>query len=46
MSLASEEFSQALGHLLDELFDERIPFRQTDHLKSCEHCVYREICLR
>jgi len=46
LSLAGEEFSQALGHLLDELFDEKIPFRQTDHLKNCEHCIYREICLR
>ncbi len=41
-----EEFSEHLGALLDELFDDQIPFEQTPHLENCGYCIYREICLR
>jgi CRISPR/Cas system-associated exonuclease Cas4 (RecB family) len=46
LSLVKEEYQDELGQLLDELFDEKIPFRQTEHEKNCEYCVYREICLK
>ncbi len=41
-----EEFSEHLGALLNELFDDQIPFEQTPHLENCRYCIYREICLR
>jgi CRISPR/Cas system-associated exonuclease Cas4 (RecB family) len=46
LSLVKEEYQDGLGQLLDELFDDKIPFRQTEHEKNCEYCVYREICLK
>lgn len=46
LALANDEYRAGLGQLLDELFDEKIPFRQTEHEKNCEYCVYKEICLK
>lgn len=46
LALAKDEYQDGLGQLLDELFDEKVPFRQTTHEKNCEYCVYREICLK
>ncbi len=41
-----ETFSEQLGTLLEELFNEEIPFKQTTHADNCGYCVFKEICLR
>ncbi len=46
LELVREEYRKGLSILLDELFDEKIPFKQTPHDKNCEYCVYKEICLK
>lgn len=46
LELVREEYRKGLGILLDQLFDEKIPFKQTPHDKNCEYCVYKEICLK
>ena len=35
-----------MRHVLDELFDPRIPFIQTNEEKSCGYCTFRELCGR
>jgi CRISPR/Cas system-associated exonuclease Cas4 (RecB family) len=40
------EFDRHLQTLLNELFDPTQPFDQTDDLKVCSFCDYREICAR
>jgi len=40
------EYENGLRGLLEELYDPRIPFSQTDDLKKCEYCPYAEICSR
>lgn len=40
------DFEIAMRHVLDELFDPRIPFVQTDEEKSCSYCTFRELCGR
>jgi CRISPR/Cas system-associated exonuclease Cas4 (RecB family) len=41
-----EEFEGGLKGLLAEMFDPREPFDQTEDLKKCEYCAYKEICGR
>ncbi|MFN3997857.1 PD-(D/E)XK nuclease family protein [Algoriphagus sp.] len=41
-----EEFELGLKGLLAEMFDPDKPFDQTDDLKKCEYCPYKEICGR
>jgi hypothetical protein len=45
-SLVEADYREALGNLLDELFDEKIPFRQTEHQENCGYCTFKEICLK
>lgn len=40
------EYTAGLKGLLEEMYDPGIPFSQTDDLKKCEYCPYREICGR
>jgi hypothetical protein len=40
------EFEKHLLTLLHELFNPTVPFDQTDDLKVCGFCDYREICSR
>ncbi|WP_333819135.1 PD-(D/E)XK nuclease family protein [Ohtaekwangia sp.] len=40
------EFEQHLHTLLHELFNPTQPFDQTEDLKVCAYCDYREICAR
>ena len=40
------DFEIAMRHVLDELFDPRIPFIQTNEEKSCGYCTFRELCGR
>lgn len=41
-----EEYEEMLNKCLEELFDESIPFVQTDNIKHCEHCNFKTICKR
>ena len=41
-----EEYEAGLKGLLEEMYDPSIPFSQTDDLKKCEYCPYKEICGR
>lgn len=40
------EFESNLSILLDEIFDERVSFTQTDEVSRCKHCSFKEICSR
>jgi CRISPR/Cas system-associated exonuclease Cas4 (RecB family) len=46
LAKVGKDYREELGRLLDELFDPRISFKQTEHEKNCEYCIYREICLK
>jgi len=39
-------FEEKLQILLNEIFNPEIPFVQTQELKRCVHCPYKEICTR
>ncbi|MDD2633694.1 MAG: PD-(D/E)XK nuclease family protein [Bacteroidales bacterium] len=41
-----EAFETYLLDLLDELFDETIPFSQTSIVETCKTCIYKELCRR
>ena len=38
------DFESSLRGVLDEMFDPRLPFLQTDMTDRCEYCPFREIC--
>ncbi|HCD87268.1 MAG TPA: helicase I, partial [Algoriphagus sp.] len=40
------DFQTNLKELLEELYNPEIPFDQTEVLKKCEYCPYKEICGR
>ncbi|MEQ9305377.1 MAG: PD-(D/E)XK nuclease family protein, partial [Marinoscillum sp.] len=40
------EFELGLTNLLTEMYDPDIPFNQTEDLKKCGYCAYKEICGR
>jgi len=40
------EFEKQLTQVLQDLFDESIPFTQTDDPERCRFCAYKEICQR
>ncbi|AWW29361.1 PD-(D/E)XK nuclease family protein [Echinicola strongylocentroti] len=39
-------FEEGLREMLSEIFDKDVPFDQTEDLKKCEYCPYKEICGR
>ena len=39
-------FRKKLVALLNEVFDDKVPFTQTKNPKTCEHCDFRMICGR
>lgn len=41
-----DEYSAGLKELLEDIYNPEIPFDQTEDLKKCEYCPYREICGR
>ena len=45
-SLFAPEFRERLCTLLEEIFDERIPFVQTECTSHCEYCDFRSLCVR
>jgi CRISPR/Cas system-associated exonuclease Cas4 (RecB family) len=40
------EFESGLSGLLAEIFDPGVPFDQTEDVKKCAYCAYKEICGR
>ncbi|MGI9542285.1 MAG: PD-(D/E)XK nuclease family protein, partial [Cyclobacteriaceae bacterium] len=40
------KFDTNLKELLTEIFDPKIPFSQTEDLKKCMYCPYKDICQR
>jgi CRISPR/Cas system-associated exonuclease Cas4 (RecB family) len=45
-SMVAKEFESQLSAMLDELFDQSIPFRQAEDPNTCNKCDYKEICRR
>ncbi|WP_294470696.1 PD-(D/E)XK nuclease family protein [uncultured Bacteroides sp.] len=41
-----DEFRERLQALLEEIFNENEPFRQTEDIKRCAYCDFRAICKR
>ena len=41
-----EEFINTLKHNISNIFDNTIPFTQTQNEKHCEYCTYKNICHR
>ncbi|WP_192349337.1 PD-(D/E)XK nuclease family protein [Algoriphagus sp. Y33] len=41
-----EEYSTGLKVLLEDIYNPEIPFDQTEDLKKCGYCAYKEICGR
>ena len=43
-SIYKNEFIKHLSTEISKIFDSNIPFSQTEHLKHCEYCSYKNIC--
>lgn len=41
-----DEFREKLQALLEEIFDEKEPFTQTEDIKKCSYCDFKAICKR
>lgn len=41
-----DEFRERLQTLLEEIFDENEPFKQTEEIKKCGYCDFKAICRR
>ena len=41
-----DEFRERLQALLEEIFDEKEPFTQTEDIKKCAYCDFKTICKR
>ena len=41
-----KEYEEGLRRQMEELFDPRVPFSQTEDLNKCKYCTYKEICGR
>jgi len=42
----ASEFEERLIQLISEIFDSKVPFKQTSDTEQCRHCPYDEICIR
>lgn len=42
----ADEYLQHLTHLIEEIFNPKVAFTQTDEVSNCEYCPYRKICHR
>lgn len=40
------EFRSRLEHMIDEIFDEKIPFTQTEFIDNCRYCKFTQMCAR
>lgn len=45
-SKIAEEFERHLNDCLSDIFDDAIPFSQTENKKTCEYCPFAAICGR
>lgn len=41
-----DDFEQGMKLLVTEIFDKQVSFNQTDDIKKCGYCPYKEICGR
>jgi len=41
-----DQFEMLMTEILEEIFDKEIPFTQTEELKTCDYCEFREMCQR
>ncbi|MEN2281069.1 PD-(D/E)XK nuclease family protein [Algoriphagus sp. SE2] len=41
-----EQYRAGLKSLLEDIYNPDVPFDQTEDLKKCEYCTYKEICGR
>lgn len=41
-----DEFRERLQALLEEIFNEKVPFTQTEDIKKCSYCDFKAICKR
>lgn len=41
-----DEFESLLNEKVEELFNKDIPFTQTENLKNCEYCPFKDLCGR
>jgi CRISPR/Cas system-associated exonuclease Cas4 (RecB family) len=39
-------YEDSLAELIQELFDDTVPFYQTDDVKRCEYCEFKDVCQR
>lgn len=39
-----DEFRERLQKLLDEVYDPKVPFSQTEDIKNCEYCDFKTLC--
>ena len=42
----AEEFEQQVNKMLEDIFNENIPFRQAEDEDMCEYCDFKKICQR
>ena len=40
------QFEAVLHQIIEDLFNQEIPFSQTESLKNCEYCPYIKVCNR
>ncbi len=40
------EFETILKEIIDDMVDPKVPFTQTDKLKHCEYCEFKNFCER
>ncbi|MDD3357203.1 MAG: PD-(D/E)XK nuclease family protein [Dysgonamonadaceae bacterium] len=46
ISVYFEEFESLFNEKITELFNKEIPFMQTENVKNCQYCPFREMCGR
>ena len=46
ISIYFDEFEALFNEKISELFNQDIPFRQTENLDNCEYCPFRGLCER
>ena len=45
-ALFEDDFRERLQALLEEIFNEKEPFMQTEDTKKCSYCDFKAICKR
>ncbi len=46
ISIYFDEFEVLMNDKIEELFDKNIPFKQTENVKNCEYCPFKDLCER